>query len=266
MGNGIFVIGERYRGLLKPPLKRLGVKVLWLPANPNVSPFLAGHADLSVFCADARDLPATLSGLPSDGAERHGPKVFLAPYLRGTEFESGLAGPGLKPEIINEPQGKTYPRDVPLNICLTGGAVIANRKTASPTVIRSLEADGYRIVNVKQGYPACATLVCGGDAVISADPGICSAAESAGLDVLRIAPGYIDLPGFDTGFIGGCAFMPKSDAMAFTGSLKEHSDGQRIKAFLKNRGIKAVQLTEGPLLDIGGAVRLPVEKGDPDED
>ena len=37
--------------------------------------------------------------------------------------------------------------------------------------------------------------------------------ESARIDVLKIRPGYIDLPGFDYGFIGGASFKPQTQSL-----------------------------------------------------
>ena len=288
----VFTIGEKYRAVLEEPLNGFGVKILWLPDNPDVSPYLAGHADLSVFCADTlafanecdaetgaesvnagnaedrescSELKST-QGIYGRSRTKEISTVFLAGYLCGTGVERELLRYGCATELIDEIKTAGYPGDVPLNIRVCGNRVFANRKTASAQVLRQLESTGRKIIDVKQGYPACAALACGGDAVISADPGICVAAESAGLSVLRIQPGYIDLPGYDYGFIGGCAFSPEPGVMAFTGSLKRHPDGERIANFLKTRGIEIVQMTERPLFDIGGAVRINLPKGTSDED
>lgn len=50
------IIGERYTALLKNKLNTLGLTVLPLRENPDVSPGLAGHADLSLFCPNGKDI------------------------------------------------------------------------------------------------------------------------------------------------------------------------------------------------------------------
>lgn len=80
--------------------------------------------------------------------------------------------------------------------------------------------------------------------------------------MLRIRPGYIELAGFDTGFIGGAAFRISERALAFTGRLDSHPDRADIEAFLRSRGIEPVYLTDRPAFDIGSAV--PAHRGGSD--
>ena len=77
------------------------------------------------------------------------------------------------------------------------------------------------------------------------------------MDVLQIRPGHIALEGYDYGFIGGASFLLDSNTLAFTGHLDVHPDRDRILDFLRQHGVSAVFLTESPVFDIGGAVRLP---------
>ena len=77
------------------------------------------------------------------------------------------------------------------------------------------------------------------------------------MDVLRIRPGYIELIGYDYGFIGGAAFLINDHTLAFTGALDRHPDKDRILDFLAQHGVQPVFLTEVPIFDIGGAVALP---------
>ena len=91
---------------------------------------------------------------------------------------------------------------------------------------------------------------------ITADRGLERALKAKGFEVLLIRPGFIELPGYDTGFVGGCSGKLAPDKMAFTGELSSHPDGELIRAFLKSQGISAVELRKGPLLDVGGILPL----------
>ena len=44
--------------------------------------------------------------------------------------------------------------------------------------------------------------------------------------------------------------------LAFTGSLGAHPDGERIKEFLHSRGVEPLELTDGPLYDVGSILPL----------
>lgn len=233
------IIGERYRSILEAPLAELGYGVLWLPDNPSVSRALSGHADLSVFLS------------PFEGEKT----AYIAQYLRGTYFSEELALSGYDVRVIPEIQSPVYPGDVHLNIRAAGGSVLLNSRTVSRDLYGYLSCrDDIRLIDVHQGYAACCTLCCGEDAIITSDPGIYRAVSEAGFDVLKISPGHILLPGYDYGFIGGCAFMPCAGVMAFTGSLDTHPDRISILDFLSRHSVAPVFLTEHEIFDIGGAL------------
>ena len=77
-----------------------------------------------------------------------------------------------------------------------------------------------------------------------------------GFAVLLIRPGHIALPGYDTGFIGGCCGKLAPDELAFAGALSSRPDGERMREFLHSRCVAPVELREGPLVDVGGILPL----------
>ena len=72
------------------------------------------------------------------------------------------------------------------------------------------------------------------------------------------------MPGYDTGFIGGCSGKLAPDKMAFAGQLSSHPDGELIRAFILDCGISVTELKKGPLLDVGGI--LPLLQGEVERD
>ncbi|MDO5444481.1 MAG: hypothetical protein Q4F31_02550 [Eubacteriales bacterium] len=128
------IIGERYTALLKNKLNELGLTVLALPENPDISPHLAGHTDLSVF-------------YPGDK------NIFLAGYLKNTSFQNTLEEAGLHVSFIEEKQSAEYPGDVQLNARILPGIgnkynkavknviktiVFLNTNTVSRTILKYL--------------------------------------------------------------------------------------------------------------------------------
>ena len=79
--------------------------------------------------------------------------------------------------------------------------------------------------------------------------------------MLLIRPGWIKLPGYNTGFLGGSCGKLSPDKLAFTGQLSSHPDGKAIRAFLEQRGVAAVELSHGPLVDTGGILPLKEIRG-----
>lgn len=152
--------------------------------------------------------------------------------------------------VSNEPTGEKYPLDVLFNACMIGSRLICNRKTVSKLILTAAEANGYEIVHVPQGYTKCSIAVVSENAIITADRAIAMACASVGIDVLQIREGYVSLPPYSFGFIGG-ASGSLGDKVYFCGSLSTHPDGDRIIAFCQRHGKIAVSLSEGELQDVG---------------
>lgn len=222
------VIGQAYCEVLEPWLKKLGVEVVSMPANPTVDPRLACHADLSLLHAFGNRLVVS----------RQIAKNTLMNALRASKAEI---------ELTDAPTAAQYPGDAALCAAIVGEHAFHNAGF-------SVLAGHARLVHVNQGYAKCAVCPIAANAAITSDPGLAAAMREKGIEVLQIAPGYIDLPGYDTGFIGGSSFMLAPDKLAFTGSLDIHPDRAKILDFLQKHNITPIFLTEKPIFDIGSAI------------
>ncbi len=158
------------------------------------------------------------------------------------ETEKGLSG--------------EYPGDCALNSLVTGDRIFGNPKAQDPLITMLAKETGREAVPVKQGYVRCSCAVVGSGAFITADEGIAAAAGERGIDVLKIRPGYIELAGYDTGFIGGCCGLAAPDLLLTAGSIAEHPDYDNIRAFALNYGVYIESLWRGSLEDIGGILPL----------
>ena len=142
-----------------------------------------------------------------------------------------------------------YPRDVYFNVFEYGGALYG-RTDAVPA---ALAAAFGETAPVRQGYAKCSTLIFGGGCV-TADAGIAAALGARGANVLRVRPGHVALPGFDTGFIGGACAVPAPDAVIPAGDLSTHPDGDAIRRFIEDAGARVIGVfAPGTgLFDFGG--------------
>lgn len=219
------IIGEKY-GLIASKIEKLGINVILLPEIVEVDPRLSGHADLGVLLYDDH---AYLADSVYD-------------KLNGKLSDFGL--PVKKITISCK-----YPYDCRLNACIIGTHIVHSKKV-------SVLSGKTGFIDVNQGYSKCSICPVTENALITSDPGIEKACVKAGIDVLRIRSGYIDLPGFDTGFIGGASFKISENEMVFTGNITKHPDGIRIKEFLLKYNVDPISLCTDELLDIGSAVLL----------
>lgn len=231
------ILGKKYCRLLEKPLKNLGIDPLFLPDNPHVAPRLSGHADLSVLHAG-------------------GDRLWLAPHLKESLLAKQLYHLGCKLDFAPIKQSAVYPGDAQLNVCICGKHAIYNSKIVPKGVVEVLKNNGFQLIDCRQGYSKCSVCVVDREAIITADRGIELAARKAGLEVLRIEPGYIALDGFPCGFIGGATFKISSGKLTFTGVLDEHKSKFEILNFLKSRQVEPVFLTERPIFDIGSGIPI----------
>lgn len=234
----IVIIGEKYCNILQNGVGKLGINILSMPDNPYVDDRLSGHADLSAL-------------------HLGGNRLLLAPYLKGSSFSRQLEDRGFEIKFASIEQSALYPNDAQMNVCILGDKVIYNPKTGSDAIVKYLTiGNGAIQVSSRQGYSRCSVCVVNDNAIITADEGICRSAKAHGIDVLKIMPGYIDLPGFDYGFVGGASFKISDTKLAFTGGLDRHPDAEQIIEFTSLHNVDLVYITDKPAFDIGGAIPI----------
>ncbi len=224
----LLAIGRRYRDRLSEPLEGLGIEVVWLPDNPSVDERLAGHADLSVLHLGRDKLVAA-----------------------GDAIVNLLSNRGFTAIKAVNKQLAVYPGDISLNACIVGNCLIHNLKHSDPAI-----AGEFQRINVNQGYSKCSVCLLNDKAIITADAGISKSAALCGIEALLIKEGFVELGGFDYGFIGGASFKISNKLLAFTGVLDKHPDSSKILDFLSAHEIEPVFLTEMPIFDIGSAIPL----------
>lgn len=206
------------------------------------------------------------------------PDIFMC---RAGVWENPAIFPG-NPQKLRP----SYPGNIIYNAVCTGKYFIHNLKYTDPGLLEAARewkgaqrssAEGscrlqrkedLILVDVPQGYTRCCLLPVDDSSFITSDAGIAKALMAAGADVLLIEKGHIDLPGFDYGFIGGCAghiMIPVTDSDAasdlaptiiFNGDLSAHPNFEKIAAFIHERNIDTVYFEDLPLTDIGSILAL----------
>ena len=136
------------------------------------------------------------------------------------------------------------------NDFVVGNKLICNKKTVSKHILSAAFENGCELVDVAQGYTKCSIAVVSDNAMITADKAIAKACADANIDVLQIFDGYISLPPYDFGFIGGTSGR-FGDNIYFCGSLNSHPDGEKIKDFCKKHNKTVLSLSDGVLQDVG---------------
>ncbi len=159
---------------------------------------------------------------------------------------------------IDIPAGKVlYPRDVFFNAVSLGKILICCKRHIHPSVLEKANINGYRILDVNQGYTKCNICIVDNKSIITEDIGIAKKLSSFGFDVLLLEKHGVALSGYKYGFIGGASGKISEDKLAFFGDIKLHPEYDIIKHFLHTRGVEEVSLSRKPLYDYGSL--LPLE-------
>lgn len=149
--------------------------------------------------------------------------------------------------------GYEYPENIRYNAVQIGRHFLHHTKYTSPSLHKIAEENGLNIIHVKQGYTKCNTVVVDDNSLITSDAGIAAAASANGLKALLIRPGYVKLPGYPYGFLGG-ASGKMGDTLLFNGDLSTHPDHIAIRRFIEERGLLVRDFGEYELEDIGSII------------
>ena len=169
-----------------------------------------------------------------------------------TYLEKILSLEGFEITYTKKSLNNFYPNNVLLNSSTLKDCVILNQKTIDPNLIDSYKKKKLNFINVKQGYAKCSTAI-----IITSDPSIYKNAKEYNIEVLKIVPGHIELPGYNYGFIGGACSLIDKNKILFIGDINTHPDAKAICDFISYRNIEIVNLIPNKrLLDIGGMIPL----------
>lgn len=228
------LIAHSFLRLLAEPLARLGIQALSAPITHTLPSAIKEHADMNC---------------------RHlGGENFLV--FQNAIVPQTLSHLGLHIVCSAKPAGGQYPSDAALNVLLLSRYAFHKSGITDPRLRQMLYTLGYTWITVPQGYTACSSAIVDEKSLITADSKIALAAQLVGLDVLQIHPGFISLPGYSYGFLGGACGKIAPNQLAFTGQLTLHPDYHRILSFLSAHHVEPIFLTDHPCFDCGGI--LPI--------
>lgn len=209
-------------------LRKRDIEPVIMSRTDRVARPLSGHPDMQIFV--------------------HGGRVFCHPDIARPFLEK--IEPHAKIVICPTRLAPDYPRDIPYNIACTGLAAFHHHASIDPLLAEHLKCQGISLRGVPQGYAKCSTLIVDDGSIITADESIRLAAIAAGLKALKIRPGFIGLPGYAFGFIGG-ATGRAGDMILCTGTLEHHPDYELMLGFISDRGKYFVALGKAPAVDMG---------------
>ena len=172
-------------------------------------------------------------------------------YLENREIFDEAMAMGYEIVKCAPPVSSEYPDDIGLNALIIGKKVIGKLDSLAPELKITALEKGYEIINTKQGYTACATLMLDGENIITGDTSVKAAAEMAGIGVTLINEKSIALKGYNYGFIGGASFVCGKNIYVF-GNAQTLSEYSKIKLAAERVGMAIVSISSGDVVDFGG--------------
>lgn len=239
---GIIFANEKTIDRIRSMEALKGHLLFQMPINNEVDARVADHTDLSMFISDA---------------------VYIAPCIyrafRDKLFDDYASSQHLLYKNLSEKillgtltLKKEYPFNIGYNAVLLKNHFFHKLEYSEPKILENLNCDR---IDVGQGYTRCATMVLTENAVITEDVGLARVYEACGYDVLTIDKGYITLPGYNYGFIGGTGGVIENN-LVLNGALSHHPNGDAIMTFVHKLGLSIVELHNGPLIDCGSILYL----------
>ncbi|MGB2631100.1 MAG: DUF6873 family GME fold protein [Candidatus Omnitrophota bacterium] len=156
----------------------------------------------------------------------------------------------------SEPFG-LYPHTVKYNAVRIGKVLIHNLEYTDRMILKKARENGIKAVNAAQGYARCSVLKISEAALVTSDASIATAAVPEGLDVLQVLPGSVLLSGEKYGFLGGAGGKLPDGRVLILGDIGRHPQADMITDFMREHGVKYIDLPGLPLYDAGGLLIFP---------
>ena len=221
-------------------LDELGFDTLKMPSMPDMAAPVSSHPDMLLFVGFGR--------------------LFArASHLQNEEFRAAIDAilekfPSLTLTPTSDLPSETYPDDIAFNCLMIGKKGIFGKADYLSGALKRYATEAMLpIIDISQGYTKCSSLLIEKDGtytVVTADPSICKALTQLGISTVKLTPGSITLPGYDTGFIGGASFY-HNNTIYFLGDVKKHPSYDIIKKEADAHGVSVVSVSDEQLFDAG---------------
>lgn len=182
-------------------------------------------------------------------------RIVLAPNIY-EEMEPQLAKKGFAVTKGATWLVRNYPGNIAYNVLRMGDLVLHNTKCTDAEVVRVLEKENAKMINVRQGYTKCSVCILDSRTIITSDQKLSIIAEKHGIKCLLIKPGGIKLKGLNYGFIGGASGLLSKNQIAFTGKLESLEDNSKLLDFLDRKGFEIIALCDEEMVDYGSIIPL----------
>ena len=215
-------------------LLKMGFNIIKTPEIDFVYDAISGHPDIMLHKISANEVVCE-------------PRVYDYFHLKLPEMKITKGASFLK---------AIYPYDIAYNVCSVSNKIFCNIPNTEKEILKRYDEMGFDIIHVNQGYTKCSICVVSDNAIITADKGICKAAEKNRIDVLMVDDKDIKLKGFEHGFIGGATGLISKNKLAVNGNIERHREYIKIINFCKKYNVEVISLNDGEITDLGSIIAM----------
>lgn len=158
---------------------------------------------------------------------------------------------GYKINFVSSKCKEKYPNDIALNVLVVGKYIFCKTSNTAKEILEYAKRNGYKIVNVNQGYSACSCLTLNDSTVITGDKGMQNVLEDNNISVVYFDNSQIVLNGYNCGFIGGAGEV-KNNKIYFFGPKTALEDNLEIKSIISRENFEIISILSDRVYDFGG--------------
>lgn len=240
INNTQIIIDERMRKIEKEKLEELGYNLIELKPSSKVYGEISSHVDIFM-CKIKNKLIVE-------------PSTYLSIKEKASEKDIIV-------EIGKQCIKGKYPDDIKYNVAILGKKAIHNFKYTDTKVKEELQKQGYELINTTQGYTNCSIAIIDNESAIVTDKGLYKILQKHNIDVLYLES-QPDIKLLENnkysnkkGFIGGAISKIENNIIVF-GDLDKIDSNNKIREFIKSKGLNIIDFKGLDIIDYGGVVLL----------
>ncbi len=172
-------------------------------------------------------------------------------YLENKVTFSKIVEHGYELKFVSSKCDSIHPNDIALNVLIIGKKVFCKKENTAPEILEYAMQNHYEIIDIKQGYSACSTLVLNEKSAITGDTGVARVLFTHGIDVALIDTSLIVLNGYNSGFIGGASGVI-DDKIYLFGPDKILKSNNEAMALIDKCNLEIISILHDQVYDFGG--------------
>lgn len=182
-------------------------------------------------------------------------KNFVVYYKYYNYYYNKLNKYGINVIKSSNKLNKIYPNDIYLNVSRVGKYFFHKSGYIDKNLKTNLEKN-FQGIEIKQGYAKCSTLILKDNVVVTTDLKLNKKYKELGLVSYLLPPNKINLPGYDTGFIGGTCGNIGKDKVVFYGNLEKYEFKKELIKILHKENISYIYPNTETFLDRGSIIGI----------